>query len=77
MLRARSLKDALGYMFMPPGWAPDGKGLTTEQLRAHMKALTGSASGVPPEALLDGKMPLPAMAQNHGEGVSPSHAPAR
>jgi hypothetical protein len=56
VLKARSIKDALGHMFMPPGWAPHGKGLTTEQLREQMQALTGSPTGVPPEALLDGKM---------------------
>ncbi|HRH17388.1 MAG TPA: sterol desaturase family protein [Aquabacterium sp.] len=55
-LKTGSIKDALGYMFMPPGWAPNGKGLTTEQLREQMQALTGSPTGVPPEALLDGKM---------------------
>jgi sterol desaturase/sphingolipid hydroxylase (fatty acid hydroxylase superfamily) len=53
VFRARRLRDALGYMFMPPGWAPNGQGLTTEDLRREMKALTGSPTGVPPEALLD------------------------
>jgi len=51
--RARSLRDALGYMFMPPGWAPNGQGLTTEALRAEMARRTGSPTGVPPEELLD------------------------
>lgn len=32
--RARSLRAVLGYLFMPPGWAPDGPGTTTEALRA-------------------------------------------
>ncbi|MFY9479756.1 MAG: sterol desaturase family protein [Aquabacterium sp.] len=81
VLRARSLKDALGYVFMPPGWAPDGRGLTTEQLRAHMKALTGSATGVPPEALLDGKLAAVVAAEKGGGAaagaVNPSHVPAR
>jgi sterol desaturase/sphingolipid hydroxylase (fatty acid hydroxylase superfamily) len=31
--RARSLKDALGYAFAPPGWSPDGTSLTAAQLR--------------------------------------------
>lgn len=31
---ARSPRDVLGYLFMPPGWAPDGLGTTTEALRA-------------------------------------------
>lgn len=45
--------DALGYMFAPPGWAPNGQGLTTDQLRAQMKRLTGSPTGAPPVELLD------------------------
>ncbi|MBT9611215.1 sterol desaturase family protein [Aquabacterium sp.] len=49
-------QDVPGHLFGPPGWAPNGQGLTTEQLRAHMLALTGSPSGVPPEALLDGSL---------------------
>ncbi len=31
---ARSLREAAGYLFGPPGWRADGKGLTTEALRA-------------------------------------------
>jgi sterol desaturase/sphingolipid hydroxylase (fatty acid hydroxylase superfamily) len=30
---ARSVKAALGYILMPPGWRPDGEGGTTEDLR--------------------------------------------
>lgn len=30
---ARSLRAAVGYLFGPPGWRPDGKGLRTEDLR--------------------------------------------
>ncbi len=33
--RARSLRSALGYVFGPPGWAPDGKGETAKVLRAR------------------------------------------
>ena len=33
MRAARSLKGALAYLVMPPGWSPDGKGQTTEELR--------------------------------------------
>jgi sterol desaturase/sphingolipid hydroxylase (fatty acid hydroxylase superfamily) len=33
--RARGLRDALGYLFGPPGWAPHGAGETTEALRAR------------------------------------------
>jgi sterol desaturase/sphingolipid hydroxylase (fatty acid hydroxylase superfamily) len=33
---ARSLGEAWRYLFAPPGWRPDGKGLTTAELRrAH------------------------------------------
>jgi sterol desaturase/sphingolipid hydroxylase (fatty acid hydroxylase superfamily) len=35
---ARSLRALLGYLFMPPGWSPDGKGTTTEELRARQFA---------------------------------------
>ena len=56
MVHARHPRDMLGYMFGPPGWAPGGKGLTTEDLRREMKRLTGAPTGVPPEALLDGKL---------------------
>ncbi len=56
-LKRGRLGAALGHMFGPPGWAPDGQGLTTDQLRAQMQALTGSPTGVPPEDLIDGKMP--------------------
>ena len=31
--RARSWRERLGYLFGPPGWRPDGQGLTTEDLR--------------------------------------------
>jgi sterol desaturase/sphingolipid hydroxylase (fatty acid hydroxylase superfamily) len=30
---ARSLRDAIGFLVGPPGWQPDGKGPTTENLR--------------------------------------------
>jgi sterol desaturase/sphingolipid hydroxylase (fatty acid hydroxylase superfamily) len=59
LMRGR-VADALGHMFMPPGWAPNGQGLTTEGLRAKMKALTGQEAGVPPEALLEGRTPTAA-----------------
>ena len=32
--RARSLREALGYLFAAPGWSADGSSLTTAQLRA-------------------------------------------
>lgn len=31
-------KHWLGYMFGPPGWAPDGKGVTSKVLRAQYRA---------------------------------------
>ncbi|HTR88087.1 MAG TPA: sterol desaturase family protein [Reyranella sp.] len=31
---ARSLGEALKFLFAPPGWRPDGKGLTTAELKA-------------------------------------------
>jgi len=33
LLAARSLRAALGLLFKPPGWSPDGPGETTEELR--------------------------------------------
>jgi len=32
--RAANWRIALGYIFMPPGWSPDGSTLTSEQMRA-------------------------------------------
>lgn len=34
VIRATRLRDALGFVFMPPGWSPDGSSLTANQLRA-------------------------------------------
>ena len=31
--KARSLQEVLGYLFRPPGWRPDGAGMTTEDVR--------------------------------------------
>ncbi len=36
--RARALRDALGYVLMPPGWSPDGSTLTASQLRSARSA---------------------------------------
>ncbi|KAI3591226.1 Fatty acid hydroxylase family (carotene hydroxylase/sterol desaturase) [Cupriavidus sp. U2] len=33
MLASGSLASAIGYLTMPPGWAPNGQGTTTEALR--------------------------------------------
>ena len=35
LLKARSLRAVLGHLLMPPGWAPEGPGETTEALRAQ------------------------------------------
>jgi sterol desaturase/sphingolipid hydroxylase (fatty acid hydroxylase superfamily) len=35
---ARSPRAVLGYLFMPPGWQPDGAGETTEALRARVSS---------------------------------------
>ncbi len=37
LARARSVQAILGYLFMPPGWAPGG-GTTTAELRARQNA---------------------------------------
>jgi sterol desaturase/sphingolipid hydroxylase (fatty acid hydroxylase superfamily) len=37
VLSAKSLRAAIGYFVMPPGWRPDGNGETTEELRARAK----------------------------------------
>lgn len=39
---ARSLRAVLGYVFMPPGWAPDGGGETTEALRRRQQQQANS-----------------------------------
>ncbi|MBI5926767.1 MAG: sterol desaturase family protein [Aquabacterium sp.] len=65
---------ALGYMFGPPGWAPNGQGLTTDQLRAQMKRLTGSATGAPPVELLDNWAGVPPQDQ---PAVNESPVPVR
>ncbi len=38
LTRARSVREVLGYAFGPPGWQPDGQGMTTENLRARAAA---------------------------------------
>jgi hypothetical protein len=41
MRQSPDLRSALTFLIMPPGWSPDGEGLTTEALRAQQ-----SKSGV-------------------------------
>jgi sterol desaturase/sphingolipid hydroxylase (fatty acid hydroxylase superfamily) len=43
---ARSPRAVLGYLFMPPGWAPDGPGTTTEALRAAQGIARPGRAGV-------------------------------
>lgn len=33
--RARNAREAAGYLLAPPGWSPDGRGRTTEDLRRN------------------------------------------
>ena len=40
---ARSLREVVGYLFGPPGWRPDGKGKTTEELRRAVAEQTSAA----------------------------------
>jgi len=44
---ARSLRAALGHLFGPPGWSPDGQGQTTEDLR-RQAALPATAATTAP-----------------------------
>jgi sterol desaturase/sphingolipid hydroxylase (fatty acid hydroxylase superfamily) len=45
---ARSLREAWMYLFGPPGWRPDGAGLTTAELRARSRAAAPAARPVEP-----------------------------
>jgi len=42
--QARSAREWLGYLFGPPGWRPDGDGLTTEALRRAATAPIAAAA---------------------------------
>jgi len=50
---ARSLREALGYMFAAPGWKPDGSGLTSRALR--------KAAGIPEDTRRRREAPARAM----------------
>lgn len=39
---ARNIREVLGYLFAPPGWAPNGQGETTEDLRRRSTITTGA-----------------------------------
>jgi sterol desaturase/sphingolipid hydroxylase (fatty acid hydroxylase superfamily) len=43
LLAARSLRAFVGHLAMPPGWRPDGRGATTEDLRAEAARLAAGA----------------------------------
>ena len=49
LARARSLRAVAGYLFMPPGWAPDGNGSTTAELRAR-HGMAAPSAAAPPSA---------------------------
>lgn len=44
--RARNLREALGYVFAPPGWSPDGSTMTSDQLRAAARAASSELPAV-------------------------------
>ena len=44
LAKARSARAVLGYLFMPPGWSPEGNGETTEELRARRAQSAGVTS---------------------------------
>jgi len=46
--RAKTFGEALGYIFLPPGWSPDGSRMTSKQLRA---AAAGQQHGEALEAM--------------------------
>jgi len=58
--RARSIREVAGYLFGPPGWAPDGRGETTEAMRR--------GAGLQPGARLF------AGQEGNAEGAPSSHA---
>ncbi|HEY1631112.1 MAG TPA: sterol desaturase family protein [Rhizomicrobium sp.] len=50
LVRARSLRDAAGYVFGPPGWSPDGRSETSETIRENWQRYrSAQLSGAPAE----------------------------
>jgi len=41
--RARSPREAIGYLFGPPGWSPDGSRETSEQIRRRWREAAATA----------------------------------
>jgi len=49
VLRARSAREALGYVLGPPGWSPDGSRKTSDQIKTEWRRRTHSKqSGAEP-----------------------------
>lgn len=54
LLKARSLREVIGYTLGPPGWSPDGSRLTTAMIKERWRRVQGGeiASGAtPPQSL--------------------------
>ena len=53
VMRAKSLREAFGYMFGPPGWSPDGSRMTSKMLKDRWRRLNpaenSSSSAQPAE----------------------------
>ncbi len=45
LLSAKSLNEALGYMFGPPGWSPDGSRLTSAKIKERWVKVHGERAG--------------------------------
>ncbi|MHA7871911.1 MAG: sterol desaturase family protein, partial [Hyphococcus sp.] len=54
VLRAKSFKDAIGYLFGPPGWSPDGSRMTSAMIKERWRRLPRQDGGVPSGAATDG-----------------------
>lgn len=44
LLRARSLREFIGYTLGPPGWSPDGSRLTTAMIKERWRRFNGAGS---------------------------------
>lgn len=43
VMKSRSLREACGYVFGPPGWQPDGKGPTARNIRSASRGRAGAS----------------------------------
>ena len=66
LLAARSLRAVVGHLAMPPGWRPDGRGATTEDLRAEAARLRSRRCDEP----RDGWSPTHARRQPPPSGIA-------